>query len=84
MPGKTSFGGSIATADRLIRTMYHQADVPLTDAVKMMTVTPAKMLGVDERIGSIASGMDADLLVFDEDISISMVMIKGKVWMNRI
>lgn len=82
MPGKTSFGGSIATADRLIRTMYRLADVPLTEAVKMMTVTPARMLGVENRIGSVAPGMDADLLLFDEDISVSLVMIKGKVWKN--
>ena len=83
MPGKTSFGGSIATANRLIRTMYHKADVPITEAVKMMTVTPARVLGVDDRIGSIAPGMDADLLLFDEDISISLVMIKGKVWLEK-
>lgn len=82
MPDKTSFGGSIATADRLIRTMYHQVDVPLTDAVKMMTTTPARILGVDHRIGSIVPGMDADILLFDEDVSVSLVMIKGKVWMN--
>lgn len=83
MPGKTSFGGSVATADRLVRTMYHQAEVPLTEAVRMMTVTPARMLGVEHRIGSIAPGMDADILLFDEDIAVSLVMIKGKVWMNH-
>lgn len=82
MPEKTSFGGSIATADRLVRTMYRQADVPLNEAVKMMTVTPARVLGVDDRIGSIAPGMDADLLLFDENISVSLVMTKGKVWMK--
>ncbi len=84
MPGKTSFGGSIATADRLIRTMYHQADVPITDAVKMMTVTPARVLGVDDRIGSIAPGKDADILLFDEDINISLVMTKGSIFLNVI
>lgn len=83
MPGKTSFGGSVATADRLVRTMHREADVPLTDAVKMMTVTPARILGVDDRIGSVAPGLDADLLLFNEDVSISLVMIKGKVWMNQ-
>lgn len=83
MPGKTSFGGSVATADRLIRTMYHQADVPITDAVKMMTVTPARILGVDDRIGSIVPGKDADILLFDENINISLVMIKGNVFMNQ-
>jgi len=83
MPGKTSFGGSVATADRLVRTMYRKADVPLTQAVKMMTVTPARALGVSGRLGSVAPGMDADILLFDDDISISLIMIKGKVWMKK-
>ena len=62
--------------------MYRLADVPLTEAVKMMTATPARVLGVNDRIGSVAPGMDADLLLFDEEISVSLVMTKGKVWMK--
>lgn len=84
MPGRKSFGGSVATADRLVRTMYKQADVPLTDAVRMMTATPARMLGLEGRKGRIAEGMDADIVLFDEDIDVKTVMVKGKVWVNRI
>ena len=80
MPGKASFGGSIATADRLVRTMYRRVGVPLPEAVRMMTLTPAKALGVERRLGSIAAGKDADLLLFDDDIHIELIMIKGKVW----
>jgi N-acetylglucosamine-6-phosphate deacetylase len=80
MPGRESFGGSIATADRLVRTMANMADIPLTDAVKMMTVVPARILRVDNRIGAIAPGKEADILLFDRDINIRLVMIKGKVW----
>ena len=80
MPGKASFGGSIATADRLVRTMYRRVGVPLPEAVRMMTLTPARALGVERRLGSIAAGKDADLLLFDDDIHIELIMIKGKVW----
>lgn len=80
MPGKTSFGGSIATADRLIRTMHKLAGIPLPETVRMMTLTPARALGVEHRLGSIAPGKDADLLLFDDDIRIKQIMIKGKVW----
>jgi N-acetylglucosamine-6-phosphate deacetylase len=38
---RTAFAGSVATADRLVQTMITLADVPLIDAVKMMTATPA-------------------------------------------
>lgn len=78
MPDKTSFGGSIATADRLVRTMYRLAELPLPEAVRMMSLTPARMLGVSGRLGSIAPGKDADLLVFDDDIRIDLIMVKGR------
>ena len=40
---RTAFAGSVATADRLVRNMIQLADVPLTDAVRMMTSTPARI-----------------------------------------
>ena len=80
LPSRESYASSIATADRLIRTMINMADVPITDAVKMMTVMPARILNVDNRIGSIAAGMDADIILFDENIDIQYVMIKGKTY----
>lgn len=80
MPGRKTFGGSVATADRLVYTMHKLAGIPLTDAVKMMTYTPARMLGVHDRLGRISCGCDADILLFDEDINIKMIMIKGVLW----
>ncbi|HEV7381264.1 MAG TPA: N-acetylglucosamine-6-phosphate deacetylase, partial [Dyadobacter sp.] len=44
LPDRTSFAGSIATADRLVRTMIQKAGVSLTDAIKMMTLTPARIM----------------------------------------
>jgi N-acetylglucosamine-6-phosphate deacetylase len=76
---RTAFAGSVATTDRLIRTMMKLADVSLIDAVKMMTITPAKIIGVQNKKGSIAAGKDADLLIFDKDININMTMIEGNI-----
>lgn len=84
MPGRNSFGGSVATADRLVRTMVQMVDVPLTEAVKMFTLVPARVLGVDGRKGSLASGKDADIILFDENISVKLVMVNGTVWVNRL
>ncbi len=84
MPGRRSFGGSICTADRLIRTMVELADVPLVEAVKMLTLVPAKILKVDNRKGSLMAGKDADIILFDEDINIKLVMVKGNVWVNKL
>lgn len=75
---RTAFAGSVATADRLVRTMNKIADVPIIDSVRMMTSTPAKIMGVDNAKGSLAAGKDADIVIFDEDIDIKMTIIKGE------
>ncbi|HPP73125.1 N-acetylglucosamine-6-phosphate deacetylase, partial [Candidatus Darwinibacter acetoxidans] len=45
LPDRSAFAGSVSTSDRLVRTMVKLAEVPLVDAVKMVTLTPAKLLG---------------------------------------
>ena len=79
LPDRESFAGSVATADRLIRTMVFMADISLMDAVKMITTTPARILGISEKKGAIAVGKDADIVIFDNNINIEMTMIKGRI-----
>jgi N-acetylglucosamine-6-phosphate deacetylase len=79
LPDRTAFAGSTATADRLVRNMIHMAGVPLADAIRMMTSTPARIIGIDGRKGILAPGKDADLVMFDENIDIKMTMVRGQV-----
>ena len=79
LPDRSAFAGSIATADRLVRTMVYKADIPLPDAVKMITSTPARILEVSGKKGALATGKDADIVIFDSNINISMTMIKGRI-----
>ena len=72
---RSAFAGSIATDDRLVRVMYHQVGIPLVDAVRMMTLTPADIIGLSEKKGSLQAGKDADLVCFDEDIVVCGVMV---------
>ena len=78
MPDLKAFAGSVCTTDRCVRTMYKLAGVSLPDAVRMMTANPARVLGIDGSKGTIAKGMDADLVIFDEDINISSVYVGGE------
>jgi len=78
LPDRTSFAGSVATADRLVRTMIQMADVSLLDAVRMITVTPARIMGVENRKGSLVAGKDADIVIFDENIKIDKTIIGGR------
>ena len=75
----SAFAGSVCTADRLVRTMVQLAEVPLADAVKMMTLTPARIIKADRRKGSIAMHKDADLVLFDADIQVKMTMVEGRI-----
>ena len=78
LPSRQTFAGSVATADRLIRTMVQVAEVPLTDAVAMATSTPARIMGLSDR-GTLENGKRGDLVLFDEDIRVKMTVIGGKI-----
>lgn len=76
---KSAFAGSVATADRLIRTMVQIAGCSVADAVLMLTENPAKVMGIAENKGALKQGMDADVVIFDENINIKNTIINGKV-----
>lgn len=80
---RTAFAGSVATADRLVSNMIRLAGVNLPAAVQMITSTPAKICGMSGRIGSIAAGKQADLVIFDENINIQKTIIHGKTVYER-
>ena len=80
---RSAFAGSVATTNRLVRNMVQLAEVPLLEAVKMASLTPARILGVDQRKGSLAVGKDADLLIFDDNIDIYLTLVQGEVVFKR-
>ena len=79
LPDRTSFAGSVATTDRLVRNMINMADVPLLEAVRMMSSTPARIMNVADKKGSLVKGKDADIVIFDKDINVQTTIIKGRV-----
>jgi N-acetylglucosamine-6-phosphate deacetylase len=81
---RASFAGSVATADRLVRTMTKIAQIPLLESVKMITYSPAKVMGIEKTKGTLAVGKDADVIVFNDNIEVSFVMINGKIMINEI
>lgn len=77
LPDRTAFAGSVAFCDRLVRNMVNMAEVPLVDAVKMITATPAKIFDIKNK-GFLKEGYDADIAIFDKDINIYKTIIRGK------
>lgn len=79
LPDRTSFAGSVATCDRLVRNMINMAGVPLLEAVKMASLTPANILGLGNSKGSLIKGKDADIVIFDQDIRVSTTIVGGRI-----
>ena len=80
LPDRSAFAGSIATTNLLVRNTVNLAGVSLQDAVKMATLTPATILKIDNAKGSIDTGKDADIVVFDEEINVRMTIVEGVVY----
>jgi N-acetylglucosamine-6-phosphate deacetylase len=80
---RTAFAGSVATTNRLVRTMIQMAEIPLIDAIKMMSTTPARIMGVQTTKGSLEVGKHADIIIFNEQIEIDKTIIKGEVLYSK-
>lgn len=79
---RSALAGSIATMDRLIQTMTFQAEVPLFNVIRMISETPAKIMGVYDRKGSLERGKDADILLLDKNLDVRAVWAMGKLVKN--
>lgn len=77
----TAFAGSTTLLNRMVAIMMKQVGVPLVEAVRMASLTPARVIDVADRKGSLAVGKDADVVIFDEDFEPWQVMIGGR-WMD--
>ena len=76
---RSALAGSVATMDRLIRTLVQKAEIPLEDAIRMASETPSKIMGVYDRKGSLQRGKDADLMILDDKLDVRGVWAMGKL-----
>jgi len=69
-------GSTLTMAEALRRTVA--AGVPLVAAVRMAATTPARVLGLADRLGAVAPGLRADLVELDRDLRVRRVMRAGR------
>jgi N-acetylglucosamine-6-phosphate deacetylase len=74
-----TIAGSTATLNRCVRNINQLVGIALQDAVKMASLNPARAMGFDSRLGSIAVGKDASLTVIDEQANVYLTLVKGQV-----
>lgn len=77
LPDRSSFAGSIATANMLLERGINHYGLSLADTVTMLTSTPASILGLGDR-GAIRDGYVADVVIFDSEWHVKHVLLGGK------
>ncbi len=78
LPDRSGFAGSVCTMDRAVRTAV-EAGIPLDDALRMASATPARILGMQDRRGRLRPGLDADLVRLDDSLNVLMTVVGGRV-----
>jgi N-acetylglucosamine-6-phosphate deacetylase len=68
--------GSTLTLDRALRNVV-KLGVPLADAVRMLTLNPATLLGIEFKKGALRTGADADIVLLNEGLEIARVWARG-------
>ena len=73
----TFYAGSIGTMDRALRVAHVKYGISLVDTVKMMSLTPARLIGRDGDKGSLENGKDADVVIMDGEFAVQRVYVRG-------
>ncbi len=76
---KGTLAGSTLTMNRAVKNFMEFTGCSLPEAVRCATINPARLLGIDDRKGSIEIGKDADLVVFDADFNVHYTILGGKI-----
>ena len=77
LPDRSAFAGSMATTDRLVRVMVQKAGLPIEEAVEMMTGNVAKLYNIYDKVGDIAPGKQADMVILDNELHAAKVYVSG-------
>lgn len=78
MLDRSAFAGSTTLLNQMIPILTKQVGIPLVEALRMVSLNPARVIGADKQKGSLESGKDADIAIFEADFTAWRVMIGGQ------
>lgn len=78
LPDNTRYAGSIQPISQMVRNLVKDAEIPFVDAIRIASLTPAKVIGMDDKIGSISIGKYADFCFMDKDLKVVKTIVNGK------
>jgi N-acetylglucosamine-6-phosphate deacetylase len=79
LPDMTAFASSVTPLDAMVRNVIEMVGAPLHEVVRMASLTPARIIGLADRKGSLEPGKDADLCILDADFRVQQTIIGGKI-----
>ncbi|GAB4530109.1 MAG: N-acetylglucosamine-6-phosphate deacetylase [Anaerolineae bacterium] len=74
-----TLAGSVASMGHCVSTLVHTVSCSLGQAIQMASLNPARVIGVDQRKGSLEPGKDADVVVLDKELKVEMTMVRGQI-----
>lgn len=74
-----NLAGSVLKLNDAVKNMMDHTDIPIEEAIQYVTINPATVINVQDRKGTLETGKDADITIFDKDINIQTTIGKGKV-----
>lgn len=74
-----TIAGSVTDLAACVQTAVRDMGIPLADAVRAATLTPALAIGIEAERGSLDAGKVADLVVLDKDLNVKHVLLRGKL-----
>jgi N-acetylglucosamine-6-phosphate deacetylase len=77
MPDGQSLASGATGMDHAVRTFHKLTGTPLPQVVRMASLTPARIAGWDDRIGSLESGKLADIVLLDRELNVQRVFVGG-------
>lgn len=83
LPDRSRFAGSVATMDMLVRELAHGGNCSLCEAFAAASVTPAQLVGIYDRKGSVEVSKDADLVILSPQLEVQATVVAGEVVYHR-
>ena len=80
---RSCFAGSTTLVNQMVFILVNVVGIPLVEAVRIASLTPARVIGMDDRKGSLEAGKDADIAIFNDDFTCWRTMISGR-WVYAI
>ncbi len=79
----STLAGSVLTMDKAVYNMVTKAGVSILEAIQMASYNPAKLLGVDNKKGTLEPGKDADIVILNKNLEAELTMVSGNIVYKR-